>query len=149
VFLDGRAVPADDYKWLKMNPMDTPHVSEQYLKLLEQMSAGKRKRFLEGEYSTDGGALWKRAWITYAGEQVRCERVVVGVDPSGTVGGDEIGIVVVGRIGVEYLVLDDYSLHGTPGQWAGEVGAAYEKWQADMVVAERNYGGDMVASTIR
>ncbi|MDR0643314.1 MAG: phage terminase large subunit [Treponema sp.] len=149
VFPDGRPVPEDDYKWIKMNPCDNPYASGQYLTILANMSAAKRRRFLEGEYSTDSGALWKRAWISYAAGPARFDRVVVGVDPSGTVGGDEIGVVVAGRTGSDFHVLDDYSLHGTPAQWAAAVAGAYDKWRADAVVAERNYGGDMVESTIR
>jgi hypothetical protein len=148
-FPDGRPVPDDDYRFIRMNPSDNPNVSEEYLKVLDNMSAAKRIRFRDGEYSTDSGSLWKRAWITYDDTVYDFERIVIGVDPSGTTDGDEIGILVDGKIGPDFRVLDDYSCHGTPAEWAAEVSAAYDKWQADLVVAEKNYGGDMVESTIK
>jgi hypothetical protein len=147
-FPDGSDVPGGDYAFIQMNPRDNPHLSETFLKTLEGLSASKRKRFLEGEYATDSGALWKRAWIKY-GHAERYERIVVAVDPTGSVQGDECGIVVNGRNGGNYYALEDYSLHGTPKEWATEVCAAYDRWKADVVVAEKNFGGDMVAETIR
>ena len=148
-FPDGRPVPENDFKWIKMNPIDNPHVSQQYMETLSQMSIAKRARFLNGEYQIDTGSLWKREWIKYDNTERNYQRIVVGVDPSGTVGGDEIGIIVAGKSGDIFYVLDDYSMHGTPAEWSKEVAAAYNKWQADLVVAEKNYGGDMVAHTIR
>ena len=148
-FPDGRVVPDNDYKWLKINPIDNPNISKQYIETLNQLSTAKRKRFLEGEWGTDDGTLWRRAWIKYSGEENSYQRIVVGVDPSGSVGGDEVGIVACGKIGNEYRVLDDYSCHGTPAEWAAEVASIYHKWKADCVIAESNFGGDMVAHTIR
>jgi hypothetical protein len=149
-FPDGRDVPGDDYLWLKMNPAENPHVSEEYLKTLSNLSAAKRLRFEKGEYSLDSGSLWKRAWIKYSSAiPDPLHRVVVGVDPAGSVDGDEIGIIVAGMYNQDFYILDDYSCHGTPAEWAGEVAAAYTKWKADVVVAEKNYGGDMVDHTIR
>lgn len=149
-FPDGGPVPEDDFQWLKMNPADNlENISESYLKTLETLSVAKRKRFVDGDYSLDSGSLWRRSWIKYGEAPSDLHRIVVGVDPSGSVDGDEVGIVVAGSNGQEYWILDDYSCHGTPAEWAAEVGAAYEKWHADLVVAEKNYGGDMVDHTIR
>lgn len=156
LFPDGRPVPDSDFKTIKMNPEDNEeNISEEYLRNLSLLSEAKRKRFMKGEYSLDSGKLWRRAWIKYYPSESLPDfvRIVVGVDPAGSVGGDEIGIVVSGSYydlngDMKYMVLDDYSLHGTPAQWAGEVAAAYDKWEADCVVAEKNYGGDMVESTI-
>ena len=148
---DGREIPEHDFQSVMMNPKDNlENISEEYLETLASLSVNKRKRFLEGQYSVDCGSLWKRAWIQYSGNEVPdLFRIVVGVDPAGTSGGDEIGIIVAGVVGDTYYVLDDYSLHGTPKEWAAEVAAAYNKWTADVVVAEKNYGGDMVESTIK
>jgi hypothetical protein len=149
-FPDGHSVPENNFKFMTMNPADNlANIDPEYLKRLEFLSAEKRNRFLYGQYSTDSGSLWKRAWINYQEPLPDMDRVVIGVDPAGTVGGDEVGIIVCGQSGDMFYVLDDYSLHGTPAQWAAEVAAAYEKWQADVVVAEKNYGGDMVAHTIQ
>lgn len=146
---DGRPVSENDFAWIKMNPHDNKeHLSDSYIEILEQLSAGKRKRFLEGDYTEDLGSLWKRSWIKY-GSAETYERIVVAVDPTGSVQGDEAGIIVTGRNAGKYYVLDDYSLHGTPQEWASEAVTAYRKWEADIMIAEKNYGGDMVESTIK
>lgn len=156
-FPDGRPVPDDDFKKLRMNPDDNiENISDLYIKNLSLLSESKRRRFLEGEYSLDSGKLWRRAWIKYfptPHEIPDFIRVVVGVDPSGTTEGDEIGIVIAGQFydhhgNIKAMVIDDYSCHGTPAQWAAEVASAYNRYLADCIVAEKNYGGDMVAATI-
>jgi predicted phage terminase large subunit-like protein len=54
----------------------------------------------------------------------------------------------VARDGHVY-VIEDASRHGSPAQWGRAVVTTYRKHQADRVVAEKNYGGDMVESVIR
>jgi hypothetical protein len=149
-FPDGSPVPDGNFAKIKMNPKDNPNNSPQYLKTLETLSAAKRKRFVEGDYSLDSGSLWKRGWIKYGKAPIDLVRVVVGVDPAGTTNGDEIGIIVSAKDSSGmYWILDDYSCHGSPAEWASEVRNAYERYSADVVVAEKNYGGDMVEHTIR
>jgi hypothetical protein len=79
-------------------------------------------------------------------------RIVVGVDPNATTGGDEAGIIVGGiaRVGglVHGYLLEDASVNGGPATWAKEAVAAYTRWNADALVAEQNNGGEMVAITI-
>ena len=106
----------------------------------------------------DGG-LWNQAKDIDAWRVVQTPplyRIAVGVDPSG--GGDEVGIVVAGlsyhwqgRLWDEphVYVIHDASLHGTPKQWAEAAVGAYGLFQADVIVAEKNYGGDMVKSTLQ
>jgi hypothetical protein len=98
------------------------------------------------------GALWKREIIEkYRVSEApdKLDMIVVGVDPSGTSRGDEAGIVVVGKRGTHVYVLDDMSLRGSPDEWASAAVNAYYKWSANKIVAEANYGGDMVLGTIR
>ena len=147
-FPDGRDVPDDDFAVVRMNPGDNPHLSSDYLDALSLLSANKRKRFLEGEYTTDNGTLWKREWIRY-GEAPDLQRIVVGVDPGGSSDGDATGIVVAGKAGDTIYVLDDRTMQGTPSGWSAEIAAAVHRWKADAVVAEKNYGGDMVEHTIK
>jgi len=118
------------------------------------------------EYVEDvEGALWKIATI----EEHRLDilpqfsRIVVGVDPSGSdeEAASEVGIVVCGIVSElapgatsrkeenHYFILEDLSGHYTPEEWARRVIYAYAKWQADVVVAETNYGGNMVVANIR
>jgi hypothetical protein len=146
---DGRPIPKDDFGVIQMNPCDNPYIDKGYIRRLNTLSESKRKRYLYGEYSIDSGKLWKRAWISYNSTIPQgLWRIVVGVDPTGSVDGDEVGIVVTALYNNLGYVLDDYSLHGSPNVWADEVYSAYEKWGADVVVAEKNYGGDMVKSTL-
>lgn len=46
-------------------------------------------------------------------------------------------------------VLADRSLRGTPEEWASAAVKLYRELQADRIVAEKNNGGEMVASVIR
>ena len=149
-FPDGRPVPADDYRCMKMNPADNvKNIHPDYIKGLQNLSTARRRRFLEGEYGADEGTLWKREWIKYGLPPVNLTRVVVGVDPSGSAEGDEIGIIVAGIDENRRIwILDDYSLHGTPQEWSLEVKAGYDRYVADTVAAEKNFGGEMVEATI-
>jgi phage terminase large subunit-like protein len=111
---------------------------------------------LEGELIDEvAGSLWPRAVIercrAAAVSAEELPRIVVGVDPPASVGGDACGIVVCGRgpDGVGY-VLEDASVSGLrPEGWARAVVAAAERWGADKVVAEGNQGGAMVESVLR
>ncbi len=102
------------------------------------------------------GALWTRAMLDAA--KVRSApdmvRVVVAVDPSGTKGkddaGDEVGIVVAGKgvDGLAYL-LADMTCKLSPDGWGRRAVEAYRQYNADRIVAERNFGGAMVETVIR
>lgn len=79
------------------------------------------------------------------------ERIVVGVDPPGDVA--ECGIVVAGLEASasnrkSAFVLADLSLAGPPEVWARRVIEARDLFGAHEIVAEKNYGGPMVASVI-
>ncbi|MDR1952373.1 MAG: hypothetical protein LBQ37_02515 [Elusimicrobiota bacterium] len=94
-------------------------------------------------------SLWKRKWIQYKEAPTDIARIVVGVDPAGG-GPDEVGIVVCGKTAEEkYFVLADHSMRGSPAKWAEMVVNTYQNYRADLVVCERNYGGDMVESTLK
>jgi len=78
-------------------------------------------------------------------------RVVVGVDPAGSSenGSDETGIVV-GGVGIDQrgYILDEVSLVGTPEDWGNRAIAVHDFYEADAIVAETNFGGEMVAQVI-
>jgi phage terminase large subunit-like protein len=116
-----------------------------------------------GEMLDDNpGALWKlidierarlkdkdndgRAWFS------QMDRIVVGVDPATTSNeetSDATGIIVAGRKGDQGYVFSDDTLVATPSTWAQTAIDAYDKWQADRIVAETNNGGDLVETIIR
>jgi phage terminase large subunit-like protein len=115
------------------------------------------------------GALWTRKLIDDArlfhdrkahpgpwfGAVPPMQRVVVGVDPSGTKGdsegkSNEVGIVVAGRgIDGHAYVGADLSVDLSPEGWGRRVAVdGYKAFDADRVVGESNYGGDMVRAVI-
>lgn len=154
---------ADDYGVIQINPRDNlANLPEGYIEsTLESASERAKKRFLYGEFSDENeNALWKISTMVdpYRVQIVPngLERIVVGVDPAVTSSesSDHTGIVVCGiyyneREGREHFyVLEDASLIAQPTQWARRVVQAYERWNADLVVAEVNQGGDMVETTL-
>lgn len=134
------------------------NLAQAFMDKIVSKYAGTRlgRQELDGEILDDvPGALWTRAMLERAvvDSVPEMARVVVAVDPSGTDGaddGDEIGIIVVGR-GVDGrgYVLEDLSCKLSPDAWARRACEAYYRWGADRLVAERNFGGAMVASVIR
>jgi len=110
---------------------------------------------VQDAFRTDApGALWKMAEI--AGQRVKTYpplvRIVVAVDPSGSdrKSSDEQGIIVagLGEDGNGY-VLADGSGKRTPDEWGRKAVDLYHAWEADRIVAEENFGGQMVEATIR
>jgi phage terminase large subunit-like protein len=135
---------------------DNQHLSPDFLKVMVATYGGTRfgRQELDGELIDDvAGSLWPRRTIdaARAHQWGELSRVVVGVDPPASVGGDSCGIVVCakGADGVGY-VLEDASVAGLrPEGWAAAVARAAERWGADRVVAEANQGGAMVESVLR
>jgi phage terminase large subunit-like protein len=131
-----------------------------------------RRRFYAGEYIEEiDNALWTAALLETCRDEAivpnskahnQLKRIAVGVDPSGgdaepqnkkkddTRKHDDIGIVVAGKtFDGRGVVLEDATGPGTPKQWATNAVAAYKRWNADVIVAEGNFGGEMVRSTIQ
>ncbi len=163
--------PPADALVARVNWNDNPWFPEA---LAGEMAALKKRdhaaylNIWEGECRNQvANALWTReileatrepAWSdeeARAALMARQSRIVVAVDPSGCRGpddrrSDEIGIVVAG-IGHDNTarVLEDCSGRYSPTGWARACTAAYHRWQADRIVAERNFGGALVAANIR
>lgn len=107
--------------------------------------------------SDDG--IWSRGWIEKNRvhwtdfQKDLLERVVVGVDPSGTAG--MCGIVAKGRIGrgekAHYYTLDDATPpQGTPpGTWADRAIDCYVHNKADAFAVETNFGAEMAETILR
>jgi len=133
------------------------NLSEAALAELRARYEGTRigRQELYGEVLEDvEGALWKLSEIdaTRYKDAPEMVRIVVAVDPAVTSGddSDETGIVVVGKgtDGRAY-VLADRSCRDTPLGWSKRVVQAYEDFNADRVVAEKNQGGDFIEQTLR
>ena len=111
---------------------------------------------IEGELLDEvEGALWKRAWIEATrsqGELPDLVRVAVGVDPAGTAKdtSDETGIVVAGIDAMQHIwILADGSGRYSPDGWATRAIELNDRFEANNIVGESNFGGDMVGHTIR
>ena len=122
-----------------------------------------RSRLTWGEYEALLLEMHERSQLaqgtTFAPpERLGLPLVKVGVDPPG--GRTECGISVAGRSRVcpyghpgckgHLFILADATEpeSPSPARWAPAVSQAYHEYHADKVVAESNYGGDMVKHTI-
>lgn len=100
------------------------------------------------------GALWTQTLLEAnrrpSTQIPQMVRIVVAVDPPGSKGGAEAGIVVAG-LGDdgEGYVLDDRSGSMSPAEWGRAAVLAFDEWQADLVLGEKNNGGDMVEHVCR
>ena len=156
--------PVDDefnIAYMLMNPEgNKANLSADYIKILEDLPPKARRRFLLGQFADDSdGSLWTEELL----DQQRIDprqvipelvRIVIAVDPSGCTGpedyrSDEVGIAVVGlgTDGHGYL-LEDLSGRFGPRDWARVTNSAFQRHEADRIVCEQNYGGEMVRSTL-
>lgn len=133
--------------------MDNPYISQTALSEItkDMTNLAYRMEILAEDVNEAPGALWTRADI----EKNRVTsipdfaRVVVGVDPTATSGGDEAGIITAGSNADHCYTLADDSTGGSPQTWAKAAVTAYHRHKADMIVAEKNNGGEMVEAVIK
>jgi phage terminase large subunit-like protein len=153
---------------------DNPHVAPVFVETMERLHGGTRlgRQELDGVLLENAeGALFPRdliercrvtgdshfsrhgARLNAGRRESDCpfRRIVVGVDPPITAGGDECGILVcgLGSDGVGYVLADRSAGGLSPEGWARRVAETAEAWGADRVVAEGNQGGEMVESVLR
>lgn len=144
------------------------NLAPSFLKQIEKRYSGTRlgRQELEAAILDDlPGALWTQDNID--ANRINCtpgmdwravvptmQRIVVAIDPSGTGGsddeGDSIGIVAAGW-GVDdlFYVLADRTCKLSPDGWGRRAVQTYKEFEADRIVAERNFGGAMVEHVIR
>jgi len=85
-------------------------------------------------------------------KDVELIRIIVAVDPAGTANpdSDETGIIVAGVDAQSHAyVLEDASGRYSPDGWATKAVRLYHDYQANYIVAEKNFGGDMVEHTLK
>lgn len=113
----------------------------------------KGRQELHGELLMDvEGAMWAAEMLHHLQEPPEdLDRIVVAIDPAGTANrrSDETGIVVVGRKGNDAYVLYDASAKYSPQGWAQRALSLYDRYEADAIVVEKNFGGDMVRDVIQ
>ena len=153
------------YTSMVLNPEgNKENLDPAFLLSLQQLPERQRKRFYEGKNGDAGeAALWTSELL----DQQRIldnsrvpefSRIVVAIDPSGAddvedTASDEIGIVVV-ALGVDgnAYVLEDLTLRTGPGGedgWGAVATNAYDRHDADAIVAEGNFGGAMVRHVVQ
>lgn len=131
-----------------------PMFIDNVIKPLEGTRNGRQE--LDGEILTDTpGALWKGEYLQILRPEAvpsweAFERIVVAIDPAGSTKkrADDTGIVVVGLLEGKFYVLADYTGKYSPREWAKKAMYAYEVWHADAIIAEHNFGGDMVEENL-
>ena len=146
-----------------LNPPDNKaNLSTEFLASLGNLPEKQRKQFYEGVYVDEvDGALWTYGVIDAnrcGAENIPIEKraaVMVAIDPSGAsgrddLGSDEIGIVVAARgVDGDGYILDDLSCREAPAVWGRRAVVAFHQYRADCIVAESNFGGEMVRATIQ
>ena len=135
---------------------DNPYIDKTVIDDLanDMSSIAYRMEIMAEDIDEAPGALWRRANIEKyrVDKSPQLKRIVVAIDPSGSdkTTSDEAGIIVAGIDGAgDGYILEDLSGIYSPNAWAHRAISAYYEWDADRIVAEKNYGGDMVATVIR
>lgn len=142
----------DRWELFTFSSYDNPHLPREAIDALadDMTSLAYRLEIMAEEVEDDPAALWNRAMIDHVSKALSFYRVVVAVDPPG--GATEAGIIVAGAAivaGQKHMyVLADYSAKMPAAEWAAKAISAYHEWEADCIVAEVNFGGDMVTNTI-
>jgi hypothetical protein len=150
----------EKYAFMQLNPYDNrENLNPEYIKTLESLPLRLRKRFLEGEFRDMApNALFTdeaiERWRVIDTDLPQMLRIVVAIDPSGAddtenADNDEIGIVVCG-LGIDGngYVLEDLTCKAAPEIWGKVATQAFDRHQADRIVAEVNFGGAMVRMVI-
>lgn len=155
---------------------DNPYLPERRVAILKRDFLGTRlgnRELLGMELYGVPGALWNENIIHHQTDldprKVRFTRIVVAIDPAGTAPrrkADENSLsekerknlekraktaICVKAKGIDGRI---YTLswgagHWTPQQWAEKAIQAFRAYRADRIVAEKNFGGAMVESTLR
>jgi phage terminase large subunit-like protein len=97
------------------------------------------------------GALWRWSDFTHCEPAPKHDRRVVAVDPSGgtrNAGNAETGIIEAGLVGQRVELLRDASGHHEPEAWGRAVIDLYDLDGCEAIVAETNFGAEMVRATI-
>lgn len=156
--LKTRRVKRDDGKWIYEIMAGVPTwVGQNVEDCQVEINLFGKSAFLEEcqhEVDEREGALWKRAVINASRRSSPHEggyvRIGIGLDPSG--GATEWGIEVAGvRHDGHIDVLEDGTTPGSlgPNHAGATVVHLYDKWKADFVAVEYNFGGEMAESTIK
>lgn len=96
-------------------------------------------------------ALWRWSDFRHGEASPKHDRRIVAIDPSGgtsNAGNAETGMIVAGMVGQRIELLQDASGHHDPEAWGLAAIDLYDELGCEAIVAETNYGADMVRATI-
>lgn len=149
------------------------NLSEDFIADLEREFEGTRmgRQEIHGEALRDvEGALWNDGMFKHqtflddpAGFEDYLDSLdnrILAIDPAGSKGkrSDATGIIVVGvhhtddsgaRLAASlFSVLGDATLKGSPTEWAERAYKAARHYRVSRIVAEKNFGGDMVKQVL-
>jgi phage terminase large subunit-like protein len=145
------------YASLQINPIhNAAHLDPIYLDGLQSGSARQKLRFFDGRFGDAGeAALWTSEVIerNRVPKIPQLQKVGVSIDPSGTKGGDgrdHVGIVV-GGLGLDghCYIMEDASVQAPPAVWGKVVMGCVERYDAEFICIETNFGGAMATAVIQ
>jgi phage terminase large subunit-like protein len=128
-----------------------------YIARMQRKYGGTRlgRQELEGEILTDNpDALFQASILDATRVEIAppLEAVAVAVDPAIATNpeNDETGIICGGRDAAGHIyILADASSRSRPEKWGDDVIRTCEQHRCDVVIGERNRGGDLVAANVR
>jgi phage terminase large subunit-like protein len=133
------------------------NLDPKYLARMRRKYGGTRlgRQELEGEILSDNPDALFQASVLDAHRVETApvlEEVAVAVDPAIATNpeNDETGVIAGGRDAAGHIyILGDASSRSKPDKWGADVVKTCEQHKADIVVCERNRGGDLVAANVR
>ncbi len=152
-FQEKEKTDPERYRTFHFSSHENPYISQEALTEIsrDMTSISYRMEILAEDINESPGGLWTRKTIedNRIQEAPDLNRIVVAIDPSVTSTGDDAGIIVAGRCNDEGYILADKTLQGSPLTWAKAAVDAYQKYQANIIIAEKNNGGEMVELVIK
>jgi len=150
------ADPAIRVRRMKMQE-NAANLAPGFVKHVNGLYGGTRlgRQELDGELIEESpDALWSRLMMedVFSSDVPELKRIVVAIDPPATATkkSDACGIVAAGldESGVAWVLADESFAPAKPHEWARRAIALFHRLEADLIIAEVNQGGDMVAAVI-
>lgn len=145
----------EGYRFVEFSSYDNPLLTKADIETLEaeikRMNPAMVDQEIYGKFVDGANAtLWTPEMIRHTDSIPPLKRILLGVDPSGSSDGDEVGMIG-GGIGYNgnIYILSDVTKGCTPLEWATISTNELKAINGDAIVVERNFGGDMVKYTIR
>lgn len=158
MFLQAKVLPPRTIL-CEINYYDNPFFPEVLREKMEHDKETNYNKYLhvwEGKRILDcDGALWGLEMVRAAKKldiSTQPRRTIITLDPAVTAnkGSDEVGIIVASEYpSDQYSIDEDLSGVYTTDTWAQIAINAYDRLNADAIVAEVNQGGDLVENVLR